>query len=358
MFSTSKILDSLIEAFIATRMNQPPRVIYFVAFVVVISVYYMISIKINVFNLRLKAEEPLRFGNILRVKAKPENGKNVFFIESGSTTGHITLRPRQACSVESAAFTNPNSKIFLLFTSRERLKNLTITSEVEALLSYPNVYINYINANEFSVGTPFEKFFKEDVLSQSSYKVEHTADVLRFMVLWKYGGNYLDTDVIARMELDKLANYACPESPEYVNTAIMNFEGHETNKLIEIFINDMISNFNGHSWGHNGPIMMTRVLQRLCNVTSTTEMVDKGNCLGFHVLDMSFCYPIGGMQAYDLIYDDRADDAMAKVANSLAVHFWNHVTNKMTLKKNQTAAYVQIAHRFCPRVMAAGGEFF
>lgn len=64
---------------------------------------------------------------------------------------------------------------------------------------------------EFSIGTPLEQFMALDKLSKSSYPIEHTADILRILVLYKYGGVYLDLDVfsIFPLRLIDRNNFAC-----------------------------------------------------------------------------------------------------------------------------------------------------
>jgi lactosylceramide 4-alpha-galactosyltransferase len=299
------------------------------------------------------------FCDILGARVRPENSKNVFFVESGDSEGNVTLSIRQCCSIESAALINPHLNVFVLFTSQDRLHNLSKTPEVEAILSYNNVFLNSIDVDKFSIGTPFEEFFVQNVLEKSLYKIVHTSDVVRFMVLWKYGGTYLDTDIIVRQKLDSLpSNYACPESETHINNAAINFQNINENLIIEAFVDDLIRNFNGRSWGNNGPTMMTRVLRQLCNTTNTLEMVLKGNCKSFHVLSKKMCYPIGGMESSRLFSDSEATKTMKAVQDSLVVHFWNSATKNWKLWKTQKAAYIQLARQFCPKVMAIKGESF
>jgi lactosylceramide 4-alpha-galactosyltransferase len=87
-------------------------------------------------------------------------------------------------------------------------------------------------------------------------------------------------------------------------------------------------------------------------------MLEKKTCQGFHVLPIEMCYAITGMQFPKLMEDESANTSMAAVENSLVVHFWNHVSRSWKLQKNQTAAYVQLAHQFCPKVMALEGNYF
>lgn len=69
-----------------------------------------------------------------------------------------------------------------------------------------------------------EDFFIRDELSNSSYPIEHTSDILRILTLYEFGGLYLDLDEINLASIDKIEtdemikmkNYACVESKDVV----------------------------------------------------------------------------------------------------------------------------------------------
>jgi lactosylceramide 4-alpha-galactosyltransferase len=44
--------------------------------------------------------------------------------------------------------------------------------------------------------TPLEKWDFGAAMASSSWPTEHSSDILRLLTLWKYGGTYLDLDVI------------------------------------------------------------------------------------------------------------------------------------------------------------------
>lgn len=332
------------------RIKHYPKLVIAVAFLVV---FYVLKKVV----LDLKSYPDIEAGNIVNSKVQPENGNNIFFIESGDSS-KIELNSRQACAIESAALMNPHLKVFVLYASNERLNKLTLTPEVEAFWSYPNVFVNYINVNQLSIGSPMEEFIRSEKLSSSSYKVEHTADVLRFLVLWRFGGTYIDLDVIVRQRLDSFSNYACPESNVYINNAILNFDTGTGRNISEIFIKSLIENFDGREFVTNGPVLLTSVLRKLCQVIDLTKMTDLKDCQGFHVLKREFCYPIIADE-WKLLWDEnKVEDVMDQVKNSLVVHFWNSRSKHKKLKKSSKAAYISLAKQFCPKVMASRQGYF
>jgi lactosylceramide 4-alpha-galactosyltransferase len=298
--------------------------------------------------------------NIQFAKVQPEHGKNVFFIESKDETVNVTLTPRQSCAIESAALVNPHLKVFVLYAVEERFKNLEETEELKAVLSYPNVYFNYLNATELSKNSPLEKFIQSDSLSKSKFKVVHTSDILRFLFLWKYGGTYLDTDMVVRQRFDSLtSNFACPETKWHVNNAFMNFEnGENGRRLAEIFIEDLVKNYNATCFACNGPMMLTRVLHKVCKTNEISEMVAMKYCDGFHVYPKNYCYALS-WDEYPKIFNETIGEEELKVVNeSIVIHLWNQITSTWKIKSDSKSLLARLAKKFCPKTMAIKRDFF
>ncbi|CRL02182.1 CLUMA_CG015717, isoform A [Clunio marinus] len=143
-----------------------------------------------------------------------------------------------------------------------------------------------------------------------------------------------------------------------MNGTVLSFESADKNHLVTTFADDLIKNFKGYEWSQNGPLLITRVAQDLCNTKNTNEMVAKEDCKGFHVLPQNFCYPVTFSDYNQLMNDSMADSIMKIVEQSLTVHFWNAKTKRIKLKKTQKAAYIQLAKQFCPKVMTIDSEYF
>jgi lactosylceramide 4-alpha-galactosyltransferase len=130
----------------------------------------------------------------------PSKGKSIFFHETScgsSSQGGIILTARQACAVESAAKMNPDLEVYLLFTAPINLGNSTVKNKVVTqLLSYPNIHVRHLHFEKYFMGSPLEEWYKGGALKASRWPRSHASDALRFLTLWKYGGTYLDLDVI------------------------------------------------------------------------------------------------------------------------------------------------------------------
>lgn len=122
---------------------------------------------------------------------------------------------RRACAIQSAAIHNPNRDIFVLFASPvafnwkegDSFENLKSTSPIFKIFSlYPNIYLRNVNMTTFAVGTPIEELEKRGDVYASKFNVSHLSDVIRLVILYKYGGLYLDADFIILRNLDDIAS--------------------------------------------------------------------------------------------------------------------------------------------------------
>jgi lactosylceramide 4-alpha-galactosyltransferase len=255
---------------------------------------------------------------------------------------------------------NPHLNVFVSFVSLSGADKLEMSPVLAALLAYPNIHLNRLDLRELSTGSPLEGFIESDRLHDSKFIVSHSSDVLRLLMLWKYGGTYLDLDVIVRKRLDSVkTNFVCDDVGNIVNGAVMNFVNTKAGRvLVEEFMTDLAINFNGTGWGCNGPYMITRVLKRLCKTNETLEMVAMQDCEGFHVLPRHFCYPIMGFTWADLFNENFGESVMRQVNESIVVHFWNNLSKSTQLSVNSSAGYARLARLFCPKVISSCGDFF
>ena len=140
------------------------------------------------------------------VEEEPQSSeKNIFFIESrcalnqtSSITAGLDLNKRQACSIESAARMNPSSTVYILYTCPFTESLVNSAEYVKQLFTLLNVKLWKINVPEFLSNTRLKDWNFESQIYFSKWPVEHSSDVLRYLSLLKYGGTYLDLDIVVR----------------------------------------------------------------------------------------------------------------------------------------------------------------
>lgn len=120
---------------------------------------------------------------------------SIFFVETSCRHDEgIDISKRQACAYESAAKVHPDSEILVLFPSPISLG--TQSTLVTELLKYPNIKLVHIDMEKYFSDTPLEDFYKQGKLEKSYWPKSHASDALRYLTLWRYGGTYLDSDIV------------------------------------------------------------------------------------------------------------------------------------------------------------------
>ncbi|XP_062552069.1 lactosylceramide 4-alpha-galactosyltransferase-like [Armigeres subalbatus] len=286
--------------------------------------------------------------------------KNIFFIISTVIKDNIArLTARQSCAIESAARANADWSVFVLFTSATVYSSI-YSSHMAPLLIYPNIHMRRLNLSTFAIGTPLEKFFQDGRLKNSTHIVEHTSDVLRMLTLYKYGGTYLDSDVVVMKSLNELPlNYVASEGDGYIANGVINLQATGYGHMVaEALLTDLAENFNGLVWAANGPELVTRVMRKFCNVTDVWDMT-RETCGGqMSVLEPETFFQITYPHHTWYFEEQHTEEAMEKVAGRILTHLWNKLTSGIQLRKDSPVAYIKLAKAYCPFVIKNCAEFF
>ncbi len=88
----------------------------------------------------------------------------------------------------------------------------------------------------FPTSSPLSLLWHDSRLSSSQYVVSHTSDLLRFLLLHRYGGTYLDLDQIVVQKFpEEASNFIGQENDKYVGENNRYFSALK--KVKECFIN-------------------------------------------------------------------------------------------------------------------------
>ncbi|XP_017076005.2 lactosylceramide 4-alpha-galactosyltransferase [Drosophila eugracilis] len=311
--------------------------------------------------------------DVLLADPKPVPGRSIFFHETSchlSTNKELEalrVTSRQACAIESAALHNPNFQVFVLFAgptyriSAAGRNNSQPQSLVEAILSYSNVHLRRLSLGSYAAGTPMEEWLQDGRLSSSRYLFSHISDFLRYLTLYRYGGLYLDMDVVVLRNMEKVPpNYTGAESNTHLAAGVMSLAatgfGHE---IASSCLRDFQHNFNGQDWGNNGPGVITRVAQKICGTKDITLMQeDPKRCMGFKVFGRGAFYAVPWKKWRDFFDPEKLESTLASCKDSYVVHVWNKHSSTLPIKKGLKSAYAIYAEQNCPRSFKAAGEYF
>ncbi|KAL8467962.1 hypothetical protein ACS0TY_031274 [Phlomoides rotata] len=165
---------------------------------------------------------------------------------------------------------------------------------------------------------------------------QNLSNLLRIGLLYRFGGIYLDTDVIVLKNFGGLRNVIGAQTIDLVtgkwsrlNNAVMIFD--KRHPLMLKFIEEFALTFDGNKWGHNGPYLVSRVVSRLSG---------RG---GFNVtvLPPSAFYPVDWSRIGSLFKGPKnlshSKWLLAKLrqirSHSFAVHLWNKQSRKFKVEK-------------------------
>ncbi|EDV99384.1 lactosylceramide 4-alpha-galactosyltransferase isoform X1 [Drosophila grimshawi] len=312
---------------------------------------------------------PSPLGDVLTMEPLPVAGRSIFFIETSGVLkprkevvkNLLQLTARQACAIESAARHNPNLMVFVLFatpTYRQKEEKLPL---IDAIRSYGNVQLRQLNIRRYALRTPINEWVKHGELFSSRYLVSHISDLLRFVTLYRFGGIYLDMDVVVLRSLEDVSlNYAGPESETHLAAGVMGMApfgfGHE---IAEACLRDFQQNFDGQKWGNNGPGVITRVAQKICATKNISLMLaDRKRCLGFRVFERNAFYAVPRKHWRHFFEPKYLEETLELTRDSYLVHMWNKHSKQLPIKVGSSTAYGKYAEQHCPKTYAAAGQYF
>lgn len=132
---------------------------------------------------------------------------------------------------------------------------------------------------------------------------------------------------------------------------------HEIFKGIFSHSREFMASFNGDDWAYNGPRLIRRMLQRLCQAELPAEMT-RERCQIFTVYPMETFFPYAWADWRKYFDPGASAEALRKTNNSHIIHVWNDVSKNVKVKVGSAAAYCVIAEQKCPQSYRASGEYF
>lgn len=174
---------------------------------------------------------------------------------------------------------------------------------------------------------------------------QNLSNLLRIVLLYRFGGIYLDTDVLVLKSFKPLRNSIGAQTVDAVtrkwsrlNNAVMIFDkGHP---LLREFIQEFAQTFDGNKWGHNGPYLVSRVVARLSLIRPS----------GFNltVLPPVAFYPVNWNRISSLFEGPKSPShekwMLAKLrqirSQSFAVHLWNKQSRKLVVERGSIVQHI------------------
>ncbi|KAG6420632.1 hypothetical protein SASPL_117167 [Salvia splendens] len=196
-------------------------------------------------------------------------------------------------------------------------------------------------------GTPAEVWYNQ--LMQGNVDTgevalgQNLSNLLRLGLLYRFGGIYLDTDMIILKSFGGLRNVIGAQAIDLesgnwtrLNNAVMIFdEGHP---LVFKFIQEFALTFDGNKWGHNGPYLVSRVVARVGGRPG----------YNFTVMPPMAFYPVDWSKVRGLFEGPQSLShskwLLAKLrqiqSESFAVHLWNKQSRGFEVEKGSVIQHL------------------
>ncbi|MCL7034257.1 hypothetical protein MKW94_013467 [Papaver nudicaule] len=260
-----------------------------------------------------------------------------FFMTWISSLG--SFGDRELLSIESVFKSHPNACLLIISTSMDSKQGLELLQPFtdkgyRVLAISPN--FDYIFKNTFAEAW-FDRLRKGSVDPGEVSLGQNISNLLRLAVLYKFGGIYIDTDVLVLKNLSKLRNTIGAQTIDLqsrnwsrLNNVVLIFD--KKHPLLEKFIEEFALTFNGNRWGHNGPYLVSRVVSKL----------DANSNPGFNytVLPPLAFYPVdwSRIQSFFRSFGTGSDSKWytGKLnqirQTSFAVHLWNKQSRSLKIE--------------------------
>ncbi|XP_073127667.1 uncharacterized protein At4g19900-like [Henckelia pumila] len=167
---------------------------------------------------------------------------------------------------------------------------------------------------------------------------QNLSNLIRLAVVYRYGGVYLDTDFIVLKDFSGLRNSIGAQSVDAngnwsrLNNALLAFD--KKHPLVYRFIEEFATTFNGNKWGHNGPYLVSRVVN---SSTLGGEIRD----FNFTVMGTSAFYPVDWIRIRTFFARPNGTDGEKWVESTVnqlhqstyAMHLWNSQSKKFLIEE-------------------------
>ncbi|VVA96936.1 unnamed protein product [Arabis nemorensis] len=248
---------------------------------------------------------------------------------------------REILSVESVFKSHPRGCLIILSSTMDSTQGFTILSPFLArgyrvMSITPDLpFLLKNTAGESWLGEIQTRKREPGKISLS----QNLSNLMRLAYLFKYGGVYLDTDMIVLKSFKSLRNVIGAQTLEPVsrkwtrlNNAVLVFD--KNHPLLLKCIEEFALTFNGNVWGHNGPYLVSRVARAV-------EGTDGYN---FTVLTPPAFYPVNWVEIEKLFKVPRTEKDLKRVKvkvremqkRSYGLHLWNKFSSKFEIEQGST----------------------
>eukprot|EP01023_Acetabularia_acetabulum_P038635 TRINITY_DN3700_c0_g1_i5.p1 TRINITY_DN3700_c0_g1~~TRINITY_DN3700_c0_g1_i5.p1 ORF type:complete len:413 (-),score=62.61 TRINITY_DN3700_c0_g1_i5:63-1301(-) len=245
-------------------------------------------------------------------------------------------------SLESVFLFHPKACVFIYSDSltEERFSRFKEAGYVVKISPLQSTMTHLVQGTPIEVWWHGREFYKRE-----PYWINNFTNALRLLVLYEFGGVWLDTDIILFKSFLPLKNAVGIESGDlqtpysiFLNGAVMVFDKHSP--VLWRIMEDFVTDFNGLSWGYNCPRLITKTTLKLPQNKrgpDSVEILPRSAFYPIHFHDMRKFYD------FSMLNQEQHDQQWQKLKEeSYCLHWWHHfVAKKYSLKWDPSVSGAQ-----------------
>ncbi|XP_063297724.1 alpha-1,4-N-acetylglucosaminyltransferase-like [Pelobates fuscus] len=274
-------------------------------------------------------------------------GNGIIFLETGNRTPSSLV----LCAIESAARVYHDRPVVFFINGLSEINSAddkdSAQRRIQILSSFPNMYIFPLKLEEVFKDTPLLPWYERINSTLQLHWPHITADGCRLALIWKYGGIYMDTDIISIRSIPE-NNFLAAQFSQDSSNGIFGLSPHHN--FTWSGMEDFVKNYNGAIWGHQGPQLFTRVLKKFCDIPKFTAVEDV-NCGNISFLHPQRFYPISypNWRRYFQTWDK-----FPTFNDSYALHLWNKMNKEhRTMVPGSNTLVEHLYQQHCPTTYGA-----
>ncbi|XP_077240218.1 uncharacterized protein LOC143881107 [Tasmannia lanceolata] len=252
---------------------------------------------------------------------------------------------RELFAIESIFKSHPHACLLIISSSMDSKRGLRLLRRFSSRgfrVAALSPDFDYIFKNTYAE-LWFERLKNGDINPGEVSLGQNLSNLIRLAVLYKFGGIYLDTDVIVMKNFSSLRNAIGAQTIDVetgkwsrLNNAVMVFD--KKHPLLYKFIKEFALTFNGNKWGYNGPYLVSRVVSRVAGKPG----------FNFTVYPPLAFYPVDWNRIQSLFHGPRDGGhskwAIAKLGQirkqSFAVHLWNRQSRNLKAEEGSVIRHI------------------
>ncbi len=147
----------------------------------------------------------------------------------------------------------------------------------EYFSEYENIVFGKVDFADFVRHTPVDALWSSGTLTRRGFYLNNMSNALRLVLLMRFGGVYLDTDVVSLRPLPKdERNFLVAHETNNVNNAIMRFS--RRHPFVNFTLSQLANNFKASKWGNQVKLRPGKFQSEMQRVQTIGADPDHGVC--------------------------------------------------------------------------------